>query len=78
MKTLELTKEFIDNLPKTDEHIITKYQKQISNEIALNGKLIGFNKARQQANLKYGKFWRDRLESKKIYKKDHFKRISYY
>ncbi len=62
-----LTKEFIDNLPNTSESIIIEYQKFISNEIKTNSVTMGIQKARQEANKKYGKHWRERLNIKKIY-----------
>jgi len=58
---------FIDDLPKTDEKTINKYQRFISKQIKEYSKKVGFQKARQDANKKYGKFWRERLEAKKIY-----------
>ena len=63
-----LTKEDIDNLPNMDEKIIDKYLKTISKEIADNINIVGLQKARQNVNLKYGKYWRERLTIKKIYK----------
>jgi len=58
---------FIDELPKTNEKEIDNFLFQISQEIREQAKLIGITKARQNANIKYGKFWRERLCSKKIY-----------
>lgn len=73
-----LNKEFIDNLPKTPEKKIDKYIKQISKEIATNAKKIGIQEARKQANLKYGKFWRERLNIKAIFKSNPFDKMSYF
>jgi hypothetical protein len=61
-----LSKEFIDNLLCTDAKIIDGYINVISKEIAEEAKVLGINKARQNANLKYGKFWRERLAIKRI------------
>lgn len=73
-----LNEQFINDLPNTDEKIITKYQKFISNGIARMAKEIGIQKARQQANLKYGKGWRETLEFKKIFDCKNSHRMSYY
>jgi hypothetical protein len=76
---IEITEEFIDNLPNTDEKIIDKYTRYISKEIAKEALLIGIQKARQNANKKYGKFWRERLNFKKIYTSSNpFGKMSYY
>lgn len=64
---MDLSKEFIDTLEKTSEDTINRYQQIISLEIRINSEKFTITKARQIANLKYGKFWRDRLEDKKIY-----------
>ncbi len=70
---------FIDELPNTNEKIILKYLKIISREISKEAKLVGINKARQNANLKYGKFWRERLTIKKIYNSPNpFGKMSYW
>ena len=77
--TAIINKEFIDNLKPTNEKIIDKYLKAISKEISNETKLIGINKARQSANIKFGKFWRERLNSKKVYNSvNPFGKISYY
>lgn len=76
----------IDALPNTDEKIIDKYCKKISKELTALSKefeLIGdkdyHNKARAEINKKYGKFWRERLNIKKIYNSPNpFGKISYY
>lgn len=74
-----LSKEFIDNLSYTDEKIIDKYIKSISKEIAKNAELYcNIQEARKQANLKYGKQWRERLTMKKIYNTNPFGKMSYY
>jgi hypothetical protein len=70
---------FIDELPKTNEKIIDKYLCQISREIGKEAKTIGISKARQNANIKYGKFWRERLNAKKIYNSPNpFGKMSYF
>lgn len=74
---IELNESIIDNLPKLNEKIINKYQQQISREIKVESETLGIQKARQNANLKYGKFWRDRLEEKKIYNSSIAKEMSY-
>lgn len=65
---------FIDALPHTDEKIIDKYTKQISTELyhlskelEANGDTNAHVNARCEINKKYGKFWRERLNMKKIY-----------
>lgn len=58
---------FIENLPNTNEKIIDKYLRIISREIGKEAKIIGIGKARQNANIKYGKGWRETLTMKKIY-----------
>ena len=70
---------FIDSLHNTDEKIIDKYLRTISKEIAQDAKTLGLGKARQKANIKYGKFWRSRLTIKKIYNSPNpFGKMSYY
>ncbi len=70
---------FIDELPNTNEKIIDKYLRTISKEIAKEAKVIGIQKARQNANIKYGKFWRERLTMKKIYNSPNpFGKMSYW
>ena len=70
---------FIDGLSNTNEKVIDKYLKTISKEIGKEAKIIGIGKARQNANLKYGKFWRDRLTIKKIYNSPNpFGKMSYW
>jgi hypothetical protein len=70
---------FIDALPNTDEKIIDKYLRTISKEIAQDAKILGIGNARQNANIKYGKFWRSRLTIKKIYNSPNpFGKMSYY
>lgn len=70
---------FIDELPNTPEKVILKYLKTISREIAKDAKVIGLDKSRQKANLKYGKFWRERLTIKKIYDSPNpFGKMSYW
>ena len=76
---LTITSEIIDNLEPCDERIVDKYLKQILKEVAAEAKIIGAQKARENANKKYGKGWRERLRIKKIYrKKNPFGKISYY
>ena len=77
-KMQELNKDFIDNLPNTSESIINEYQKFISNEIKTNSISMGIQKARQEANKKYGKFWRERLNVKKIYAHNSFGEMGHY
>lgn len=75
---MELTIEFIDNIPYTNEKVIDKYLRTISKEIGKDAKVLGIQKARQNANIKYGKFWRERLTMKKIYNtKNPFGKMSY-
>jgi len=75
----QLSESFINELPKTNEKTIDKYIWQISNEISKEANVIGIQKARQNANKKYGKFWRERLTSKKIHKgKSRIGHMSYY
>ena len=77
---------FIDALPYTDEKIINKYTKQISTELyhlskefEVNGDTNAHINARYEINKKYGKFWRERLNVKKIYSsKNPFGKMSYY
>lgn len=77
---------FIDALPHTDEKIIDKYTKQISTELynlskelEANGDTNAHVNARCEINKKYGKFWRERLNMKKIYNsKNPFGKMSYY
>ena len=70
---------FIDELPNTAEKIIVKYLRIISKEIGKDAKVIGLQKARQNANIKYGKFWRERLTMKKIYSSPNpFGKMSYW
>lgn len=76
--TLELNEKFINELPKTDEKIIDRYTKYISNQISKDAKLMGIQKARQKANIKFGKFWRERLKSKIIYTGNPFGQMFYY
>jgi len=77
--TESLNARFIDELPNKNEKIIDRYLRQISREIGREAKSIGITKARQNANAKYGKFWRERLISKKIYNsRNIFCKISYY
>ena len=73
---------FIDALPHTNEKIIDKYTKQISTELyhlskefEANGDTNAHVNARCEINKKYGKFWRERLNVKKIYT---FGKMSYY
>jgi len=74
-----LSSVFIDELPYTNEKIILRYLKIISLEISKEAKLVGIDKARQNANLKYGKFWRERLTIKKIYNSPNpFGKMSYW
>lgn len=69
---------FIDELPNTNEKIIDKYLRAISKEIGNNAKAVGLQKARENANIKYGKFWRERLTMKKIYSnRSSFGKMSY-
>ena len=78
--------ESINNLPNTDEKIIDKYIKQISTELyhlskdfEAKGDTNAHINARHEINKKYGKFWRERLNSKKIYNSPNpFGKISYY
>ena len=77
---------FIDALPYTDENIINKYTKQISTELynlskefESNGDTNAHVNARCEINKKYGKFWRERLNFKKIYNSPNpFGKMSYY
>ena len=77
---------FIDALPHTDEKIIDKYTKQISTELyhlskelEAKGDTNAHVNARCEINKKYGKFWRERLNVKKIYNsKKPFGKMSYY
>jgi hypothetical protein len=70
---------FIDELPNTNEKVIDKYLRTISKEIAKEAKVLGIQKARQNANIKYGKFWRERLTMKKIYNTPNpFGKMSYW
>lgn len=81
-----LSEEFIDNLPLTNEKIIDKYTKQISTELyhlskefEANGDTNAHVNARCEINKKYGKFWRERLNLKKIYNSPNpFGKMSYY
>jgi hypothetical protein len=66
---MQIDAAFIDNLPNSPEKVIDGYSIAISNEIAAEAKQTGIDKARQNANIKYGKFWRERLAFKKIYSK---------
>jgi hypothetical protein len=83
---IELTEEFIDSLPNTDEKIIDKYTKQISTELyhlskefEAKGDKNAHTNARCEINKKYGKFWRERLNFKKIYNSSNpFGKMSYY
>lgn len=84
-KTL-LCEIFINELPNTDEKIIDKYTKQISTELynllkeleAKGDRNYHIN-ARCEINKKYGKFWRERLNMKKIYNSSNpFGKMSYY
>lgn len=69
---------FIENLPNTNEKIIDKYLRIISREIDKEAKVIGIGKARQNANIKYGKGWRETLIMKKIYnRKNPFDKMFY-
>ena len=78
--------ESINNLPNTDEKIINKYIKQISTKLyhlskdfEAKGDTNSHINARHEINKKYGKFWRERLNSKKIYNSPNpFGKISYY
>lgn len=84
-KTL-LCDVFINELPNTDEKIIDKYTKQISKELyhlskefEANGDTNAHVNARCEINKKYGKFWRERLNTKKIYNSQNpFGKMSYY
>lgn len=77
---------FIEALPYTDEKIIDKYTKQISTELyhlskefEANGDKNAHVNARCEINKKYGKFWRERLNMKKIYNSPNpFGKMSYY
>ena len=77
---------FIDSLPYTDEKIIDKYTKQISTELynlskefEAKGDTNAHVNARCEINKKYGKFWRERLNMKKIYNSPNpFGKMSYY
>ena len=74
-----LNADFIDSLSNTPEKTINKYLKTISKEISKEAKVLGIDKARQNANVKYGKFWRDRLTIKKIYSSPNpFGKMSYW
>jgi hypothetical protein len=81
-----LSEEFIDNLPPTNEKIIDKYTKRISTELyhlskefEANGDTNAHVNARCEINKKYGKFWRERLNVKKIYNSPNpFGKMSYY
>lgn len=77
-KASELSNQFIEDLPHTEEKIIEQYQRQISKEISNNAKEVGIQESRRLANLKYGKFWRERLEFKKIFKGSPFGKMSYH
>ena len=70
----QLCEVFIDTLQYTDEKIIDKYTKQISTELynlskelEAKGDTNAHVNARCEINKKYGKFWRERLNIKKIY-----------
>lgn len=77
---------FIESLPYTYEKIIDKYTKQISTELyhlskefEANGDTNAHVNARCEINKKYGKFWRERLNMKKIYNSPNpFGKMSYY
>ena len=77
---------FITNLPYTNEKIIDKYTKQISTELyhlskefEAAGDTNAHVNARCEINKKYGKFWRERLDIKKIYNSPNpFGKMSYY
>ena len=81
-----MSAEFIDNLPLTNEKIINKYTKQISTELynlskefEANGDTNAHVNARCEINKRYGKFWRERLNLKKIYNSPNpFGKMSYY
>lgn len=66
----ELNSDFIDNLTGVDECTRLKYIRHISSEIREEAKTVGIQKARENANKKYGKFWRDRLNEELTYDKD--------
>ena len=80
-----LCNDFINNLPNTNEKIIDKYIKQISTELyhlskdfEAKGDTNAHVNARCEINKKYGKFWRERLNSKKIYNSPNpFGKMSY-
>lgn len=69
MNTNKITLDqlFIDELPKTHHKIINEYLHIISSEIAKKASIFGIQKAREEANKKYGKFWRERLNNKKSF-----------
>ncbi len=77
---------FINELPYTNEKIINKYTKQISTELyylskefETAGDTNAHVNARCEINKKYGKFWRERLDIKKIYNSPNpFGKMSYY
>jgi len=81
-----LSKSFIDELQYTDEKIIDRYSRQISNELRELSKELEANgdknphvNARCEINKKYGKFWRERLTLKKVYNStNQFGNMSYY
>ena len=65
----------IDELEKDSEFVIDRYIKQISKEVKETSDKLKQQghpnyhiEARHIINLKYGKWWRERLELKKIYK----------
>lgn len=66
----ELNSDFIDNLQDTDEKTRLKYIKYISSQIRKEAEIVGIQKARENANKKYGKFWRDRLNEEITYNKE--------
>ena len=58
---------------------ILKEIKVLSNQYKLEGHTDYHNKAREEINKKYGKFWRERLNMKKIYNSPNpFGKMSYY
>lgn len=77
---MELNSKGIDDMPYKPEKEIDKIIKSISKElkeISNRNKSQGIKdyhgQAQAEINRKYGKFWRERLDMKKIYNESPFK-----
>lgn len=85
MEKTILSEQFIDSLPYAKERVINKYIKQIGKEVyelskkfEANGDTNALINARCEINKRYGKFWRERLNRKKIFDKRAFSKVPYY